>query len=268
MPRANRPRRKPDLPFVFVNFAMTADGKITTANRKVTSFSSPRDREHMFKLRVKADAVMAGARTVDLNPVTMGPGGREYREQRMRLGLAEYNLRVIVSGAGTVNPKAKIFSQKFSPIIILTTERAGPRLQALRRVAEEVKVYGESEIDFAQALRWLREKWNVPRLLCEGGGKLNGALFQARLVDELHLTICPKIFGGRDAPTLADGLGFPELAQATALELESSRSWDEELYLVYGVKHTTGATSSPGVGRRLRSTGPGAIIDPKGGSDR
>src|SRR5690348_393326 len=103
MGNPKRPRRKRDLPFVFVNFAMTADGKITTANRKVTSFSSPRDREHMFELRVNADAVMAGARTVNLNPVTMGPGGKYYRTRRMRRGLAEYNLRVIVSGTGTVN---------------------------------------------------------------------------------------------------------------------------------------------------------------------
>jgi riboflavin biosynthesis pyrimidine reductase len=138
MPKASPPAGPSGLPFVFVNFAMAADGKITTANRKVTSFSSKRDREHMFELRVSADGVMAGARTVDLNPVTMGPGGRNYRARRRRRGLAEYNLRVIVSGAGTVNPHAKIFGKEFSPIIILTTQRAGARrLRALRRVAQE-----------------------------------------------------------------------------------------------------------------------------------
>jgi riboflavin-specific deaminase-like protein len=263
MRRANPPRRQSGLPFVFVNFAMTADGKITTANRKVTSFSSPRDREHMFELRASADAVMAGARTVDLNPVIMGPGGGKYRDQRVRRGLAEYNLRVIVSGSGTVNPKAKIFDRKFSPIIILTTERAGPKkLQALRNVAQEVKVCGKSEIDFEQALRWLHQKWNVRRLLCEGGGELNDALFRAGLVQELHLTICPRIFGGRDAPTLADGRGSPKLAQATNLELKSSHTYGEELYLVYRVR------LSLGPGPQLRPTGPGAITDRKGGSGR
>lgn len=66
---------KSSLPFVLVNVAMTADGKITTANRKVEAFGSPRDREHMLELRAEVDAVMAGARTVDLNPITMGPVG-------------------------------------------------------------------------------------------------------------------------------------------------------------------------------------------------
>lgn len=229
-------RRSKDLPFVLVNVAMTADGKITTANRKVQSFGSRRDREHMLELRGYADAVMAGARTVDLNPVTMGPGSRKRRLERRRRGLAEYNLRVIVSGSGTVDPEATIFRQAFSPILILTTKRAGPkRLQALRRVAREVKVCGESEIDFIQALRWLRRRWKVKTLLCEGGGELNDALFRAGLVDELHLTICPKIFGGRDAPTLADGRGHLRLANASALELTSSRRYGEELFLVYRV---------------------------------
>jgi riboflavin-specific deaminase-like protein len=228
---------KSKLPFVFVNFAMTADGKITTANRKVTSFSSPRDREHMLELRVKADAVMAGARTVDLNPVTMGPGGAKYRRRRKRLGRAEYNLRVVVSGGGTVDLQANLFEKKFSPIIVLTTRRAGPkRLAALRKEVQDVYVSGEKEIDFPAAFGWLKEKWQVNKLLCEGGGELSDALFRAGLVDELHLTISPLIFGGRKAPTLAEGRGHQHLSDATSLELKSSKRIGDEMFLVYRVK--------------------------------
>jgi riboflavin-specific deaminase-like protein len=232
--KPNQRGGKRGLPFVFVNVAMTADGKITTANRKVTSFSSPRDRQHMLELRARADAVMAGARTVDLNPITMGPGGEKYRRQRRRHGLAADNLRIIVSGSGTVDPTARLFKNQISSIIILTTERADPRrLEALQACVQEVKVCGESEIDFEQALRWLRQKWKIRSLLCEGGGELNDALFQADLVDELHLTICPKIFGGRDAPTLADGKGRLLLSQATNLELKSFKRYKDEIFLVY-----------------------------------
>lgn len=231
-------KRKSGLPYVSVNFAITADGKINTANRKVESFSSRRDREHMLELRAGADAVMAGARTVDLNPVTMGPGGKSYRRRRLRSGLTEYNLRVVVSGSGTVDPKATLFDKQFSPILILTTERAGPkRLEALRRRAQEVYVCGETEIDFVRGLRWLRRKWKVRHLLCEGGGELSGALFHAGLVDELHLTICPKIFGGRDAPTLADGKGHLKLGDATLMKLKSFKRVGDELFLVYRVQH-------------------------------
>jgi len=215
---------------------MTADGKIATANRAVSSFGSPRDHAHLLQLRATADAVMAGARTADLNPINLGPGPAKYRRLRLRRGLAEFNLRVIVSRSGTVNPRAAIFQRRFSPIIILTTRRAtAARLKKLRAVAAEVKVCGAKEINFPRALRWLRQKWGVQRLLCEGGGELNDALFRAGLVKQLHLTVCPKIFGGRAAPTIADGLGAGSLARATQLELESARRHGDELFLVYRV---------------------------------
>ena len=213
--------------------AMTADGKITTANRAVTSFGSPRDREHLLELRATADAVMAGARTVDSASTTMGPGTVKFRQQRLKRGLAEYNLRVIISRSGSVNLCAKIFKHTFSPIIILTTRRAkANRLKRLRALSDEVKICGRREINFRVALRWLRGKWGVRRLLCEGGGKLNDALIHAGLVNELHLTICPKIFGGRHAPTIADGHGFGHLANAEHFRLKSIRQNGSELFTV------------------------------------
>ncbi len=229
--------KKSKLPFVLLNLAITADGKIATAQRAPFSFSSPRDHEHMMELRATVDAVMNGARTVDLNPVTMGPGGDKYRRTRVRRGLPEYNLRVIASGAGTLDPQAEIFRRRFSPIIVLTTRRAGARrLARLRAVADEVKVFGERELDFRRAFRWLRQKWNVRRLLCEGGGEIDDALFRAGLVDELHLTICPKICGGRHAPTICDGVGFPTLAKAALLDLRSVKRHGDEMFFVFRCK--------------------------------
>src|SRR5262245_4899715 len=223
-----------DRPFLLVNMAMTADGKIATANRAVSSFGSRHDQAHLLELRATADAVMAGARTVDLNPVTMGPGPERYRQLRKRRGLGEYNVRIIVSREGSVDPMARIFEHTFSPILILTTGRINKaRLKNLSAVANEVKICGTKEINFLTALRWLRRKWNIRRLLCEGGGELNDALFRAGLVDELHITICPIIFGGRDAPTIADGLGAGSLAAAKEFELRSRKRVGDELFLVY-----------------------------------
>jgi len=235
-PSVPKPQPSAPLPFVLVNMAMTADGKIATANRRLSSFGSRRDQEHLLQLRATADAVMAGARTADSNPVNLGPGPAKYRRLRLRRGLAEFNLRVIVSGSGTVNPKAEVFRRRFSPIIILTTRRAGPqRLRTLRALAAEVKVCGTRQVNFRLALRWLRRKWGVERLLCEGGGELNGALFREGLVNELHLTVCPRIFGGRAAPTIAEGLGSVTLARATQLDLVTASRHGDEMFLVYRV---------------------------------
>jgi riboflavin-specific deaminase-like protein len=217
--------------------AMTADGKIATANRSVSSFGSKRDVEHLYELRAAADAVVAGARTLDLNKVFLGPGGERFRRMRLKNGRREYSLRVIVSGSGTINPQAAIFQKRFSPIILLTTERVSKsKLNQLLCLADEVLICGKSKINFAAAFHHLRRKWKVRRLLCEGGGQLNAALFRAGLVDELHLTVCPKIFGGLRAPTIADGHGIQRLAAATQLQMKSLRRIGDELFVVYRTK--------------------------------
>jgi 2,5-diamino-6-(ribosylamino)-4(3H)-pyrimidinone 5'-phosphate reductase len=230
---------KDRLPFVFINVATTVDGKLAPHTRRFIPFSSRRDQQRLFELRAQADAVMSGARTVDLGLVDLGPGPAPYRQLRRKRGLAEYNLRVVVSGAATLKPEAEIFRHRFSPIIVLTTSRAPRRrVQALRQVADEVKICGEKEVDFVQALRWLRDEWQVRRLLCEGGGEINAGLFRQQVVDELHVTVSPLIFGGRNAPTLADGEGIAEVDQATRLRLTSWRRVGDELFLVYRVRKT------------------------------
>lgn len=214
--------------------AMTADGKIATANRTVSTFGSRRDHEHLLELRATADAVMAGAATVNAAAINLGPGAAKFRQRRLKNGLAEYNLRVIVSGSGSVNPAAEIFRRRFSPIIVLTTGRISKaNLKKLKAVATEVKICGKTEINFHAALSWLRSKWNVKRMVCEGGGELNDALFRAGLVDEVHLTICPIIFGGRQAPTIAEGIGFQRLAMAEEFEIRSIKRFKDELFTVF-----------------------------------
>ena len=224
------------LPFVLLNVATTADGKLAPANRHFVPFSSKRDLKLLMELRTTADAVMAGARTVDSAPVTLGPGGKKYRRMRENNGLAEYNLRVVVSGSGSLDLRAKIFQAKFSPLIILVSRRASKaRIARLQKLGAIIHVCGEKHVNFTEALKWLRKEWNVKRLLCEGGGGINGALFREDLVDELYLTLSPKLFGGRNAPTMADGPGIASLEDATRLKLKSRQRVGDEMFLSYTV---------------------------------
>ena len=224
-------------PFVLINMAMSADGKIAPPHRRFIAFGSRLDHKNLLALRATADAVMCGARTVDSAPVTLDAGGAAYERRRQRAGLARQNLRVVVSGSGSVDPAAKIFQHTVSPLIVLASGQAPKsRLAKLKRLADCVKVCGRNSVALAQALGWLRREWAVKRLLCEGGGELNFELLRLGLVDELHLTICPRIIGGRAAPTIADGEGFARLAKAAKLELTRQRRVGDELFTTWRIR--------------------------------
>jgi riboflavin biosynthesis pyrimidine reductase len=117
--------------------------------------------------------------------------------------------------------------------VLVSQSAPARRVQQLRRAADDVGIFGETEIDFRSALRWLYKKWNVKRLLCEGGGAVHEAVIRAGLLDELHLTMCPVIFGGRTAPTVAEGPGFGSLAAAKRLRLARMRRVGNELFAVF-----------------------------------
>ncbi len=111
-------------PHVIVNMAMTADGKIATANRAIASFGSRKDHDHLLDLRATADGVLCGATTAGGENISLGPGPLRFRRKRLRRGLAEYNLRVIASGSGNLDPRSAVFKSRFSPILVLTTRNA------------------------------------------------------------------------------------------------------------------------------------------------
>ena len=124
----------------------------------------------------------------------------------------------------------------------MTTRRASAkRLKSLKSVAQEVRICGAREINFRSAFRWLFKKWKIRRLVCEGGGELNDTLFRAGLVDELHITVCPWLFAGRKAPTIAGGAGVAKLADAVEFELKSARQIGAEIFLRFTRGRENGA---------------------------
>ncbi len=217
--------------------AMSADGKIAPPHRRFVAFGSRRDHANLLALRATADAVMCGARTVDSAPVTLDAGGAAYEQRRLRAGLARQNLRIVVSGCGSVDLRAAVFQHQVSPVIVLASGQAPKsRLAKLERLANCVKVCGEKSVSLGQALGWLRREWAVKRLLCEGGGELNFELLRLGLVDELHLTLCPRVIGGRDAPTIADGEGFASLAKTASMKMTRQRRIGDELFTTWCVR--------------------------------
>ena len=86
-----------------------------------------------------------------------------------------------------------------------------------------------------QALSTANSRLPIKRLLVMGGGELVASLLSEHLIDELHLTVCPLLIGGKTAPTPVGGLGF-SLPNTPQLKLESAYTEGEEVFLHYTVR--------------------------------
>jgi riboflavin-specific deaminase-like protein len=231
-------------PFVLLNLAMTADGCIANASREIHSFGSSRDQHHLFVLRATADAVLCGARTVRESPVDLTAGSERFRRERLKHGLAEQPLRIVVTRTGRLPQKSRIFRPSGAPLLVIACAKTPRhRLRELRARGVQCAQFGTDSVDLVAALGWLRSRHAVRRLLVEGGGRLVAALLDAGLIDELHLTLCPFLFGGTASPSIADGPGAVPLSRALSAGLLSARRAGDELFLRYTLR--SGILSSP-----------------------
>lgn len=204
-------------PFVFINAAVTADGKIDTRERRGATISSARDKARVDRLRAGADAVMVGGKTlVEENP-RLTVKSEALRAERAARGLSPNPIKVgIVSNADEL-PDGDFVNFGAARVVIFAAERTSKaRVESLRSRGVEVYVHAAPRVDLVEALRVLRGL-GVERLMVEGGGTLNFELLRLGLVDELTIYVAPMIFGGESAPTLADGVG---LARGEAIPLK------------------------------------------------
>ena len=222
------------LPFVYVNMAMTVDGKITSARREVPELTSAHDREQMDRLRAEADAILVGAGTLRADDPPLHVRSEAMRAYRRSLGKPDGLDRVLVSARLDLGSDSRFFDGTHGGRRIVATVEDAPaeRADALAARAEIWRA-GRGRVDLRAVLARLHEQ-GVERLLVEGGGETNWALVQEDLVDELHVTVAPWLLGGRDAPTLLEGPGFA-MAGRRALHLAEVRRIDDELYLRYTV---------------------------------
>ena len=71
----------------------------------------------------------------------------------------------------------------------------------------------------------------LTNVLVEGGSQLLGNLFDARLIDEAHVFLAPKLIGGKQAPSPMAGTGIEWLAQAAAFGRVETRAVGDDVYV-------------------------------------
>jgi 2,5-diamino-6-(ribosylamino)-4(3H)-pyrimidinone 5'-phosphate reductase len=213
-------------PFVFINVAMTADGKIDTFQRQGSAISSARDKERVDRLRAEADAVMVGGKTLLDEDPKLTVKSEALRAERTGRGLPPNPIKVGVVTEARLKPDSDFLNTGPADIVIFTTRWTSKHhVSLLKSRGVDVYVDETEKVNLPKTLETLKQI-GVERLMIEGGGTLNFELLRLGLVDEVTVYVAPMIFGGATAPTLAAGAGL-ERSEAIPLKLESAEAWED-----------------------------------------
>lgn len=204
---AYRPWEGPldERPRVAMNFVATVDGRATIEGRS-GPIGSDTDTAMLAGLRTRFEAVMIGAGTM----------------RAERYGPVASKL-VIVSGRLDLPWDAPAFTEPGEVLIFTASETEPPETAAAVEVVRH-----EGAVNLVEALRYLRRERGVRALLSEGGPHLHEQMQADGLVDDLFLTIAPKLSGGA-APRIIEG----PLPGVIDLELAWLLEEDGELFARY-----------------------------------
>ena len=209
-----------------VNFVSSVDGAVTLDGRS-GPLGGPGDRRVLGLLRVNCDAVLVAAGTVRVEGYSPLQTAEARRRMRVARGRTPDPVLVLVTRRLSFDPADPRFTQAPQRPVIVTTEETAARVGDRFAEVADVLSVGREEVDLPAALDALAERGLV-HVLCEGGPHLLGSLIEADLVDELCLTVAPKLFGPGPSRMVA-GPATP----VRALTLSQILAAGDELFLRY-----------------------------------
>jgi diaminohydroxyphosphoribosylaminopyrimidine deaminase/5-amino-6-(5-phosphoribosylamino)uracil reductase len=210
-------------PFVMLKLASSLDGQIAIGSGESRWITGPdaRAKGHLLRSRVDAIVVGSGTALADDPELTARRGGRVLHRP----------IRVLVDSRLRVSPDAKLYREGADRTWVLCGSKAGARR---RRVLEDLGARllevptRAGKLDLKRAVARLARE-GLTEMLVEGGGNLAAALLRARLVDELHWFVAPRVLGGDGRPSVGD-LGLRSLVESPLLDGRMGRVGDD-LYI-------------------------------------
>src|SRR5665811_1503088 len=161
-----------DRPFIFINSAMSADGKLSTKERKQVRISGKLDFGRVDELRAQADAIMVGIGTVLADDPSLTVKSPERKAARKIAGKNENPVRIIVDSAARTPLDADIF-KKGEGLRIIAVSNSAPaeKIKSLEEKALVIKT-GDLKVDLGELVAKLKEM-GINILMVEGGATLN-----------------------------------------------------------------------------------------------
>jgi riboflavin biosynthesis pyrimidine reductase len=214
-------------PHLRVNMVASVDGAAAVAGR-VGALSGRADDAVLHVLRALADVILVGAGTIraeGYGPALVPP---DEQCRRAAAGDPPMPRLAIVTRSLDLDLAAPLFTAAaVRPLIVTTTSAPAGRHAAASEVADVITA-GAERVDMPAALDALADR-GLPRVLSEGGPHLLAELYAADRVDELCLTVSPRVTCGHELRITA---GLP-LPQPAGLHLAHVLEEDEFLFLRY-----------------------------------
>lgn len=216
-------------PKILANFAVTADGKISTRCFTPTGFTSASDKSRLRQIRSLGDGLLVGAKTVAADSMSMGLSDPGLQAERIARGQTAEPVRILLTNSGVLDFRWKVFQNDRSPLIVFSTCSMPEKTRNRMPEFCDLWIFEKREVPLVQALDVLKRDYRLNSLVCEGGPRVFGALLKIGAVDELYITHSPRVFGGRLAPTLC-GLPSEFLSVPVAFRLKDAKQIDCEFH--------------------------------------
>jgi 2,5-diamino-6-(ribosylamino)-4(3H)-pyrimidinone 5'-phosphate reductase len=218
---------------VVVNAATSADGKLSSRERRQVAISGDADFDRVDAIRARSDAVMIGVGTVLADDPRLAVKAAERVHDREARGESAQPARVVADSRARTPPDAAVVDDSARTYVLVAADAPADRRERLVSETTTVLEAGADRVDLPEAFDALEAR-GVEDCMVEGGGELLFSLFDAGLVDELTVYVGSTLVGGRDAPTLLDGDGFTE-PDFVDLTLEDVSRVDDGVLLAYDV---------------------------------
>lgn len=207
---------------IFINMAMSIDGKSVLPGGRWHGHTSKYDRENMDRIRSISDAVLVGSASLRMDDALL--------YDRRNPGKNRQPSPVIFTLNGDISPGWNVFQKPHPKALIVGSSLVLEKVENLAWPDEIPDTYpweGWNNLD--EFLAFLEEKRGYQNILVEGGPKINFQFFKRNLIDEMYITIVPFIVGGRGSGPISGDF----VDSLPSKKLISSKVIGKEIFLHY-----------------------------------
>jgi len=212
---------KEERPYIIINCAASADGKIALPDKRQVRISSKEDFDRVMRLREECDAVLVGIGTV----LTDDP------KLNVKYDTSKQPAKVVLDTKLRIPEDAEVFKGG-TKVYILTGKDAERTIEKENAEVLRCNLSKDGLIDLKEAMKLLRGK-GIKRLLVEGGATVIWNFLKEGLFDEFNIYISPIIIGGAKTPTIADGDGVKNENEIIKLRLKEVKKLGDGLLIRY-----------------------------------